>query len=75
MDQHDYLKIDSSLFYQQIHLTSSDPTEIANQLQAFSPLYIINGFEHTTAITDKITQLLLPNFANDPESSELRYNK
>lgn len=66
---------DHGLFDEQIFTTNDDPSILSNLLKSKNFDYIINGSEQSTELTDKLIEILLPQFNNSSKSSIKRFDK
>jgi predicted ATP-grasp superfamily ATP-dependent carboligase len=69
------LRVPSNLF--DIYISLSHPTldQIIDELTPYNVDYIINGYEGFTHLTDKLNSVLLPHFANNPNTTTFRADK
>ncbi|PRD41163.1 hypothetical protein C5748_23260 [Phyllobacterium phragmitis] len=70
-----YCRPDPTLFDKQIYVETD---EFLDVLQAFQPqdyLYVLNGCEESTSLTDYITRLHFKPWWNDPRTSRRRFDK
>lgn len=73
----DYFKPHKELFSEHLYLANASVDAIIEALSGYTIEYVINGCdeEWSTNLTDSLAQILIPQYANDPATTDYRSDK